>query len=95
MRCLPDQERRRFELDSELTRIDARLADIEQRLRAADGLHRYTTMAGVQVDLDQDRTNARARHIRLRAELTHLDLQLEETRRRIAAFDQIRRADGG
>ena len=56
---LADQQRRKFDLEAELARTDARLADLKQRLGRAEGLHRYTTITGAQVDLDQDHADAR------------------------------------
>ena len=87
---LADQGRRKLELQAELNRIEARLADLDQRRRRldTDEPRRYTTPSGMQVDLDQDRSDTKARLKRLETELAHLDGQLEETRRRIMAFDR-------
>ena len=91
---LADQQRRRFELEAELARTDAQIADIEQRL-GGEGPNRYMTMAGTQTDLDQALADTRARNIRLKAELKHLNQQLQETRRRIERFDLGRKTGHG
>jgi hypothetical protein len=47
------------------------------------------------VDLDQALAEVRARSVRLNSKLAHLNQQLQETRRRIEAFDHGRKTDNG
>jgi hypothetical protein len=81
---LADQERRKVELEGELSRTQARLASAQQRLQVDEPL----TYA--QIELAQAFADTRRRNARLKAELVHLNGQLEETRKRIAAFDRGR-----
>ena len=94
---LAEQQHRRVQLEDDLRRTKARVTHVEQRLQ---GLppgepHKYATLSGAQVDLDQDLLDAKAHRRRLEVELSHLDGQLQETRRRIEAYDRDRRAHSG
>ena len=79
---LADQQRRKVEMEDELTRTEATLTDAEQRLQANG------PPTCRQLDVAQTLADTRNRYALLKGELEHLDRQLVDTRQRIAAFDR-------
>jgi hypothetical protein len=91
---LADQQQRRLRLQAELERTRGRITDAERRIEAfgPEEPHTYGAVDGQRVDLDQLLLNARLRNAQLDAELGHTEKQLQETQRRIEAFDRSRNA---
>ena len=91
-----DQQRRRAKLQGELERTDRYLADAIQRAELLDPDEPRTYSAGgLRVEVDEQIRSLRARRSHLVAELAHVDEMLQETGRRIRAFDRGREALDG
>lgn len=84
---LYDQQRRKTELQAEVDRAEAEVADLQRRVQGLqpDDPRAYAAAGAL--------TDAENRRSVLKADLDHAAKELQETQRRIEAFDR-RKADG-